>query len=234
VTGHEEDRERSQQIKSSSVSELVRLFDKWVVAPKSFEEDVRDELTSAASVYLKLYVQRVQRIAAGDFMGSLILSSDAEIIEGLMLYDEAELGPEDRIKRIQQFFQSDYYAEMPIERISSELFAMLRQHVRAGQHANRQKAIRSLSGIFFDIVFISTYAPYCDAMVIDNTMHDWVSDPKMNLTRRFGTKFFCRHNWREDYLTALGANCDPWIEAALRLVHPADATSPDWAALGLG
>src|SRR5262249_3540453 len=136
VTGHEEDRERSQQIKSSSVSELVRLFDKWVVAPKSFEEDVRDELTSAASVYLKLYVQRVQRIAAGDFMGSLMLSSDAEIIEGLMLYDEAELGPEDRIKRIQQFFQSDYYAEMPIERISSELFAMLRQHVRAGQHAN--------------------------------------------------------------------------------------------------
>src|SRR6185369_10547971 len=80
-----------------------------------------------------------------------------------------------RMQRIQAFFQSDYFANVPEVRIGSELFALLRYRLRQGEYRNKDKNRNRFDGLFYDIRFISTYAPYCDAMVVDYFMVQWAT-----------------------------------------------------------
>ena len=81
---------------------------------------------------------------------------------------------------------SEYYANVPEARIGSEFFALLRHRLRQGQYKNKEKNRDRFGGLFYDIRFISTYAPYCDAMVLDSLMYEWATDPLIDLPKRFG------------------------------------------------
>ena len=138
-----------------------------------------------------------------------------------MYFEKGEIDIQNRLNRIIQFFNSKYYYEVPCEYISSGLFAALKQKVKNGHYVNEEKAEKKLSGIFYDIRFISIYAPYCDAMFIDNPMIDLVKGPKLNLEERFNTIFFARKNWDEfmDYLTKIKEQKSQEIDWGLSLVH---------------
>jgi hypothetical protein len=137
------------------------------------------------------------------------------------------------MQRIAAFFDSTHFSNVPIERISAEFFALLRSMVRSGAYISREKAMKRLKGIFFDVIFISTYAPYCDAMVVDTVMHHWATHPLIDLPRRFHTRFFSRSNWQDflSYLDAVGRNLTPQLREALAWIHPANAKAPNWPSL---
>ena len=42
-----------------------------------------------------------------------------------------------------------------------------------------------------------------DAMVVDNLMYQWTTDPLIDLPKRFGVRLFSRRNW-DDFLGYLG------------------------------
>lgn len=85
-------------------------------------------------------------------------------------------------------------------------------------------------GMFYDVRFIATYAPYCDAMVLDNLMYQYATDPLIDLPRRFGVRLFSRRNWREflAYLDEIAASQSPDVARALEMIRPANARSPNW------
>ena len=129
----------------------------------------------------------------------------------------------------------DYFFNVPEARIGSEFFALLRLKLRQGEYKNMEKNRNRFGGLFYDLRFISTYAPYCDAMVVDNMMFQYATDPLIDLPKRFGVRLFSRHNWEEflAYLADLSANRRPEVDAALKLIHPADARTPEWIKRGL-
>lgn len=219
--------------KSASVSALLDLFPEWASKLSTFQEDVRSELRSGAESYLHLYADYVKRLVEGDMTAMFTSPVDSQIIEKLMYYDSEHLTPALRMQRIRAFFDSEHYANVPVDRISSEFFALLRHMLRQGAFLSREKSEKRFKGFFYDVRFISTYAPYCDAMVVDSLMHRWATDPLIDLPARFGTRFFSRNNWHEflNYLGEIERSLDSELERALKLVHPSNAKNPDWTGL---
>lgn len=227
------DAERLRSGKETSVNSLLDLFPSWAARASTFETDVQEELKGGADSYVKLYVEYVKRIANGDFMAMMNSTVDSQIVENLMHYDAEHVPAPRRLQRIMAFFESENFANVPVERISAEFFALLRKSVRNGAYVSREKALKRFKGIFYDVRFISTYAPYCDAMVVDAVMHRWAIDPLIDLPGRFGTRFFSRANWQEfdRYLEAVARQKTPELGEALTWVHPANAKTPDWSGM---
>lgn len=219
--------------KSASTDQLLDAFSDWAQTPSTFADDVRFELLSSAKSYITMYVDYVQRIVSGDPSAFLTANENSMMIEGLLRYHD-KLPATLRMQRIQAFFESEYFANVPYERIGSELFAVLRQRLREGGYKDREKNRKRFGGLFYDIRFISAYAPYCDAMVVDNLMYQWTTDPLIDLPKRFGVRLFSRRNWDEflDYLADIAASQRPEVEQALRMIRPADARTPEWITRG--
>ena len=102
------------------------------------------------------------------------------------------------------------------------LYAALKQKVKNGHFANEEKSKKKLSGIFYDVSFISADAPYCDAMFIDNPMLDFVREPELKLEEKYNTIFFARKSWDEFiiYLKKFKDQKRQEIDWGLSLVYP--------------
>ncbi len=225
------DADATRAAKQSALKSLLDVFPNWASTPSTFDRDVRAELRGAAESYVQLYAEYVKRIVEGDVMALFTSLIDSQVIEKLLHYNSEDMAAPDRFRRIQAFFASDHYANVPLERISSEFFALLRHFLRQGAFVSRDKSEKRFKGFFYDVRFISTYAPYCDAMVVDALMHRWASDPLIDLPRRYGTRFFSRTNWHDflAYLDEIENTADPLVMQALEWVHPPNATFPDWS-----
>jgi len=221
VEGIPEDTEKIRKSKEDSVAQLVELFQTWRTQNTTFEHDQQFEVIDGAKVYIQLYIEMAKRLANGDFNALLDSPINSEIVETLLYFDKEEIDLQNRLNRVVQFFNSKYYYEVPCEYISSGLFAALKQKVKEGHYVNEEKAKKKLSGIFYDIGFISSYAPYCDAMFIDNPMIDLVKNPELNLEKRFNTFFFARKNWDKfmKYLTEIKEKKSKEIDWGLRFVY---------------
>lgn len=218
--------------KSESVSGLLDLFPKWASRDSTFEADVREEIDASGDGFINSYIDYVKRIADGDYDALWNSPLASRVVEQLMKYGE-KLHPSLRMQRIQSFFSSAYFAGIPSETIAAEFYALLRNKLRDGAYLSKEKSHKRFKGFFFDVRFIATYAPYCDAMVVDTVMHQWATDRLIDLQSRFGTKFFSRSNWHEfiDYLDKIDKSRSPELSEALEWVHPPNAKSPDWSAI---
>lgn len=69
---------------------------------------------------------------------------------------------------------------------------------------------------------MSTYAPYCDAFVMDTPMAELVRQPTVALGRQYAVKVFSLRNWDEllTWLDKLAAGMTDQHRAALTAVHP--------------
>lgn len=219
--------------KDRSIEDLLDLFDTWASMTSTFEEDVQSEVRSCAKSYIEHYVDHVKSIASGDPDAFFTANENSMMIESLLSYHDKLPAPL-RMQRILAFFQSDYFANVPEVRIGSEIFALLRKRLRQGEYMNKEKNRNRFGGLFYDVRFISTYAPYCDAMVVDNLMFQWATDPLIDLPKRLGVRLFSRRNWNEflTYLDELEAERLPEVDEALKMIRPVGARTPEWIRRG--
>ena len=49
--------------------------------------------------------------------------------------------------------------------------------------------------MILNVSHVATYAPFCDAIVLDQPMAELVNNPRVGLTRDYGTKVFSLNNW---------------------------------------
>ena len=206
--------------KNASTEQLLDAFYDWAKMPSSFANDVRIELRSSAKSYISTYIDYVKRIASGDPSAFLMANENSMMVEGLLRYHD-KLPAALRMQRIQAFFESEYFANVPYERIGSEFFALLRQRLREGAYKDREKNRKRFGGLFYDVRFISAYAPYCNAMVVDNFMYQWATDPLIDLPKRLLKRN--RPTGEMSYLSAL--NMFPMNSRALSAVAKSPSRS---------
>jgi hypothetical protein len=216
------DIELKRRLKTEAVRDLVALFDQWAHSAETFEQYVSFEMRDAGRLYVKMYLEMAGRVAMGDLTAIVDSPITATIVEQMLELVPTNIKGPDRIQRCVDFFNSDYFAQVPNEWISAHLFATLRDMVIRGAYSNRDGAKNRLAGIFDDISHVSMYAPYCDAFVVDTPMAELVRQPTVALEQRFGVKVFSLRNWDAlfTWLDELEAGMTDEHRVALAAVYP--------------
>jgi hypothetical protein len=212
---YRKDIELKRRLKADAVRGLVTLFDRWQESNDSFEQSVAIELRDAGRLYLEAYQTMARRLGQGDLMAVADSPIIATIVEDMRELIPRQVPRTEHLQRCTDFFASEYFAQVPHEWISAHMFATLKEQVKRGAYANREAAAERLAGIFDDIAHISTYAPYCDAFVMDAPMADLVRQPTVALEQRYGVRVFSRRT-----LDALLAWLDE-LEASVSAEHRA-------------
>lgn len=182
-------------LKLQSVEGLVDLFPKWRASSDTFEENLKVEYQGAVSAFIGSYLAYATRVAKGDvsaLFDSPIISS---VVQSLMYCLPKDMNPDAKMEKISEYFCSSHFLEVPSQWISVRAFSVLKDMVKRGAYADRENAIKRLSGFFQDVKHISVYAPYCDAFVMDQPMAALMSDPRIALEARYGVKIFSLNNW---------------------------------------
>lgn len=102
------------------------------------------------------------------------------------------------------------------------MFATLKHNVKSGHYANRENAQKCLNGFFYDVKHIATYAPYCDAFIMDQPMAALVSKPQVGLEKRYGVKVFSLNTWNElfAWLDTIEAEMTDEHKVGLTVAYP--------------
>ncbi|MFO1328095.1 MAG: hypothetical protein U1F56_12115 [Rubrivivax sp.] len=177
-------------LKRESVDRLVAIFDRWAESAETFDEQVAMEVSDAGREYLNQYATFVARVQGGDLNAFLDATVASRCVPTLLRALPSDAQPEAKLRAVIDYFKSDHFSALPYQWLSARVFATLREMVRGGAFANRAKATERLSGVFFDVQHIATYAPYVDVMFVDNQMANLVAQPTVQLAARFGTHVF--------------------------------------------
>lgn len=211
-------------LKNESVEGLIGLFDGWRNLMTTFEEDLQAEYSVAAKAHLDFYLQYIGRIASGDHSATLNAPSITLIVESMVHRLLRQDIPADDCLRIcaQFLMQSEHFKQTPHQLLSARMHATMKSMVKSGNFTNKKLAHRKFNGYFYDVEHISTYAPYCDAIVMDQLMADLVRKSTVNLEERYGTRVFSLNNWPEflEWLNSLEWGITPEHQAGLSVAYP--------------
>lgn len=212
------DTERLAESKTEAVSQLVALFDGWMHSGNTFEQDLKLEIADAARSYVGSFEEFVSRVCSGDINALLYAPVASQCVQTLRYALPDDLDEVEKLRTIVAFFASQSFGLVPKERISACMFAELKSWVKNGAFANREAAVAGLSGVFFDVKHIATFAPYCDAVFVDKQMASLVSRPTVALAERYGTKVFSLNTldqffaWLENLDQSSPPGHDVWLE----------------------
>jgi len=192
------DIDQIRKLKHQSVEQLLDIFDGWRQSANTFEQDLAIEMRDAGKAYLDSYFQYLSRLNDdNDYDVLLERPIISMVVEHMLFCFSKEKQLKECLKQISNFFLSEHFAKIPYEWVSTRMLVTLKDMVKRGAYRNREKALQSLSGVFYDIEHIATYAPYCDAFIMDNAMADLVSKPYVDLEKRYGVKVFSLNTWNE-------------------------------------
>lgn len=216
------DIEEIRNLNRQSVEELVNTFEDWRKSTNTFDQDVALELRDAGKIYIDSYLKYATRIVNGDYDALLDSPVMSGIVKTMLCCFPTETPPEEHWKQVIRFFISDNFAQLPYQLLSTRMFAKLKDMVKNGAYTNSVSALKRLNGFFFDIKHIATYAPYCNALVIDKPMAALVTDPRVGIEKRYGIKVFSLNNWSEliDWLNAIEAGITEEHRAGLSIAYP--------------
>jgi len=222
VGGYTRDVELKRRLKKETVDILVKEFDRWQVSTQTFEQAVALEIHDAGKAYVNSYVAKIKRFAEGDIGAAIDSPMNSMMVEYMMHWLEDSRPIEDRLKRCIEYFKSSHFAQVPSIWLESHIYGTLREMVKLGAFSNRDDARQRLFGVFEDISHISLYAPYCDAIVIDNFMADLVGKPTVALGERYGVKVFSLNSWDAllAWLHSLEAQMSEEHRAAVAAAYP--------------
>lgn len=195
VGRHIGDIELMRDLKRQSIEELVDAFDGWRQSTNVFDQDVALEIRTAGKGYLDSYFQYAARLAGGDYDALFDSPIMSKVVQHMLYCLPEETQPEKRLKQVASFFISNHFAEIPYQWLSTRMFATLKDMVKRGAYANSERALQRLSGFFHDVKHIGTYAPYCDAFIMDQPMAVLVADPHVGLEKRYGVKAYSLNTW---------------------------------------
>lgn len=212
-----------RDLKRQSIEGLVDLFPGWRQSKATFEEDLQAEYSIAGKNYLESYLAFALRIVAGDVNALFDSPIVSTVVQSLLHGMPDDVPEEERLKKCAQFLlQSEHFKQAPYQWLSAHMYTALKTMVKAGAYTNRDKALKRLSGFFYDVKHIATYSPYCDAFLMDQPMAALVADPKVALERRYGVKVFSRNNWDAmlTWFDELEANMTSDHKAGLAAAYP--------------
>jgi hypothetical protein len=209
-----------RSLKAQAIEGLVDLFPGWRTSTNTFAQDVALEHEAAAKGYIDAFRTYLQRIGAGDWMAVVDSPIMSQVIQNLMTHFGPDVTPPDALEKVMTFLRSEHFANTPYHDIQARMYATLKAMVKGGAYMNRDKSIQRLSGFYYDVKHISTYAPYCDAFLMDAPMAE-IAD-QVGLEARYGVKVFSRTNWDAfiAWLESLKAGMTDEHKEALLVAYP--------------
>lgn len=216
------DIELIRDLKRQSVEGLVDLFPEWRTSTNTFEQDIALELRDGAKGYIHSYTRYAARIACGDYTAVVDSPIMASVVESMLDCFPEETPYKEKLRKVGEFFNSNQFFEIPYQWISVRIFTVLKDMVKRGAYTDRETALKSLSGFFHDVSHVSTYAPYCDAFIMDKAMAALVSHSCIGLETRYGVKVFSLNNWDEflAWMDELQNSMMPEHRAGLEAAYP--------------
>ena len=219
------DIELIRSLKKQSAEGLLSMFDGWRQLNTTFEQDLQAEYEVAAKGYIDAYIQHMVSFASGDtssMMNTPVITMVVESMVHQLLRDNVRA--EACLRVCAQFLmQSEHFKLTPHQLLSAHMHATMKAMIKGGKFTNKAIAVKKFKGYFYDVGHVSTYAPYCDAFVLDQSMADLVRQPTVDLEGRYGTKVFGLKNWPEflDWLDGLAQGITPEHQAGLAVAYPA-------------
>lgn len=213
-----------RSLKNKSAEGLVGLFDGWRQLQTTFEEDLRSEYEVAATGYIDFYLHYMARMASGDHSAMLNAPVITKVVESMVHQLLRQGIPADHCLRMcaQFLMQSEHFKQTPHQLLSAQMHTTTKAMVKGGKFTNKELALKKFKGYFYDVEHISTYAPYCDAFVMDQSMADLVRQPTVDMEARYGTKVFSLNNWPAlfDWLNSLEQGITPEHRTGLAAAYP--------------
>lgn len=175
---------RIQQRKDALHADLQSVAENWKGETNHFNDDVKREARSFGDSLL---------IAYGELSGGRRFDPNTPpgFQPGVMLVHwlaaevcKARPDEPDPIDIVTQFLQSPEVANAPFQYIASRLWATIAALVRSKMPRQSKPSDN------YDVTVISTFAPYCDAMIVDNEFRGMASQKNIDIERRFGVRLF--------------------------------------------
>jgi hypothetical protein len=167
--------------------QVTDLMAQWRVRGRGFDDVLEIELGSYMSSRMEALLEHAKRyiaaLKADDLMAQLNLDMSPIVREMATLrgiFEKAGTPPEELDTEIRRFWEWPENRSQPFARIHAYLFAALAGQVKAG----RKKP--ASPGFMNDVTVIASYAPYVDAMFVDNECATMLSQgrPRDELTYR--------------------------------------------------
>lgn len=154
---------------AETAGQISDLMEQWRTKGTSFDEALEVELGSyrASRVgALDHFAQQYRKaITAGDFMAELNLGMSFIVKEMSLLrdvFERAGVPATDINAKINEFWNWEGNRDQPFGRILAYMFAALAGQVKAGRTSPASP------GFMNDVKVIAAYAPFVDAMFVDN------------------------------------------------------------------
>ena len=202
--------EAIRQSRADAAGMLASLFDRWKSERPSFEEAFAKEIRAYPQMEAQSYRKWAADMARFDAgapiqtIESLLPPPAAHRITAMMHSVEARGIPSgSRLAKVLAFLETADFASVPVLRLRSALWASLARE--AGQRRLPNE------GVFTDFDVISSFLPYCDAMLLDGDSVGLLrKEPLHSIADEFQCKVFSARNLEEfrDYLTQIVDDAD--------------------------
>ena len=192
--------------KGLAEEKLGALADRWASEKPTFDSVLRYELSSYGSAtkhaITHAFSQAQKAISSNDPMSILDLRTGwISRFNGLRFFFEQRGVPRGESgSAVTKFLDWPGNERQPTHRISAYLFAALAWRISSGQRPNVKASVLN------DFTAISTYAPYVDAMFVDNQCASLLNEGRLRTELTYNARIFSLSSRDEflQYLTDLG------------------------------
>lgn len=206
--------DRIREGRETVATEMQRIFEGWKNDKDAFDTVANREMAAYGAAYIHGIAdgpQRMLKAMASNDPAAVLDESlhEANVLRRILsgLFEKHGVPEQDQLKKVVEFFRWDGLCELPSNRISGHLYAAVARKAAAGQ---KKPPTRGLTN---DVRVISTYAPYVDAMFIDNECAGLLAEEPLRSRLAFKARIFCLNSKDEfvAYLRSLEQQTDPIV-----------------------
>lgn len=210
-----------RKLRDEAHSEFEDLAARWATKKPSFEEVLKIELDDIAAVKISALANTEKRKDTADadiFLDAFNTPIQKETRSLLTLMRRAGVPDSEAGGKVTEFWASDLFKQLPHHRIAAYLFAAIARRVVRGQKTIVNR------GMMNDIRLISAYAPYLDAMFIDNTSAQLLREPPLTTDLEYRARIFSYSNGQEflEYLRGIEANTPKEVSDFAKMIYGVD------------
>lgn len=200
------DPQQHRIIRKSVTDGLRQAFKEWAEEKNAFEEVYAGELRGGSTVMidalkahqrlLKDVVEGKEELTEDVWNPKITVDSTRNLFQMVLA---SGVSKDEAADVFIEFMYSNDALQAPLNHIRSLLFAAIARRAAAGQ-----KRVPS-SGMANDIIAISAYLPYCDAMFLDNECAELLNEEPLKSRIKYPTQIFSLNNKQQflEYLSSL-------------------------------
>jgi hypothetical protein len=217
-----------RQDRSRTAEAMEELAQRWAKDKPSFAEVLSDELNSLATANIgaiKHAVNQTQQgIANADWL-QVVDGTGHKVVRQLnqlrAFFEQRGVATDASAVEVVKFWRWDGNHGLPHHRISFYLFAACARKMAADQ---RKPPTR---GFMNDVRTISTYAPYVDAMFVDNECAAFLAEKPLSTDLKFKAKIFSLNSRAAflEYLDQIAGRATGEVRVYAKTIYGYDAHS---------